>query len=299
MRDLGLTLAGGGNRTLYNLALVERWATRLEPRLAAVAGVSAGACMLCLHFSGRSKSAREFWHLRRRPVSRNLDPGRVLRGQPIAPHGEVYRDTLLHAFEDPEALERLRATPFPILVLAAAPPSPMPPGLGTVLGFSAYALEKSLKNGLVHPTFGRRLGFRPVIVDARTCESAEELAALILASSSTPPFTPIGRFRGQALIDGGVIDNVPAWIVEDTPGIERNLVLLSRPYPDEVLGRRGARLYLAPTQKVPCDCWDYTRSDLAEATYAMGLREASHHEPILGRFLGRARWAEPEASVPA
>ncbi len=288
MRDLGLTLAGGGNRTLYNLALVERWAERLEPRLAAVAGVSAGACMLCLYISGRSKAAREYWHLRRRHVSKNLDPRRLLRGQSFAPHGEVYRDTILHAFAEPEALARLQGAPYPVLVLAAAPPSPLPPGLGTLIGFGAYALEKSLRPGLLHPTFGRRLGFRPVVVDARTCESAEEVAALILASSSTPPFTPIGSFRGEALIDGGVIDNVPAWLVEEHATLTRNLVLLSRPYPQGVLGRQGDRLYLAPTAPVPCECWDYTRSDLVEATYAMGTREAAHHEPLLGRFLDRA-----------
>jgi len=286
MRDLGLTLAGGGNRTLYNLALIERWAEQLEPRLAAVAGVSAGACMLCLYVAGRSTAAREFWHLRRRMVSRNLDPGRLLRGESFAPHGEVYRDTLLHAFADPEALARLQNAPYPILILAAAPPSPLPASLGTILGFGAYALEKSLRQGLLHPTFGRRLGFRPVVIDARTCTSAEEVASLVLASSSTPPFTPIGSFRGESLIDGGVIDNVPAWLVEETQGLRRNLVLLSRPYPQEVLGRRGKRLYLAPTKPVPCECWDYTRSDLAQATYLMGSRESAHHQPILNRFLG-------------
>ena len=284
-RDLGLTLAGGGNRTLYNLALIERWGERLWPRLAAVGGVSAGACMLALYVSGRAQAARDFWHIRRREVSRNLDPARLLRGQAIAPHGEVYRDTLLHAF-DAEALARIQSAPFPILSLAAAPPAPLPASLGTVLGFGAYKIEKGLRAGLVHPSAGRRLGFRPVIVDARSCESAEELADLILASSSTPPFTPIGRFRGEALIDGGVIDNVPAFVAETVPEVRRNLVLLSRPYPTSVLGRQGRRLYLAPTAPPPCECWDYTRSDLAEATYDMGAREADHHAPILGRFLG-------------
>ena len=97
-RDLGLTLAGGGNRTLYGLALLERWSERLLPRLAAAAGVSAGACMICLHVAGRAGLAREFWHVRRREVVRNLDPARLLRGKSIAAHGDVYRDTLLYGF---------------------------------------------------------------------------------------------------------------------------------------------------------------------------------------------------------
>lgn len=285
IRDLGLTLAGGGNRTLYGLALLERWSDRLLPRLAAAAGVSAGACMICLHVAGRAGQARDFWHVRRREVVRNLDPLRLLRGKSIAAHGDVYRDTLLYGFGG-GGLERVRAAAFPILVLAAAPPAPVPAGLGTAIGFGAYNLEKRLRAGMVHPTIGRRLGFRAVVVDARTCESAEELTELVLASSATPPFTPIGRFRGEALIDGGVIDNVPAFVAEAVPEVERNLVLLSRPYPEAVLGRHGRRLYLAPRERTPVECWDYTRSDLADRTHAMGLREAADHEPALGRFLG-------------
>ncbi|MEZ4452046.1 MAG: patatin-like phospholipase family protein [Nannocystaceae bacterium] len=284
-RDLGLTLAGGGNRTLYSLALIERWWERLAPRLAAAAGVSAGACMICLHVAGRAREAREFWHVRRREVVRNLDPARLLRGKSIAAHGDVYRDTLLYGLGG-AGIDRVRAAPFPILILAAAPPKPVPAGLGTAIGFSAYNLEKKLRGEMVHPTFGRRLGFRPVVVDARACESAEALTELILASSATPPFTPIGRYGGEALIDGGVIDNVPAFVAESVPAVARNLVLLSRPYPPAVLGRKGPRLYLAPTRPTPVECWDYTRSDLADATHAMGEREASIHEPALGRFLG-------------
>jgi predicted acylesterase/phospholipase RssA len=284
-RDLGLTLAGGGNRTLYALALLERWSERLLPRLAVAAGVSAGACMICLHLAGRADEAREFWHVRRREVVRNLDLARLLRGKSIAAHGAVYRDTLLFGFAR-GGLDRLRATPFPVLVLAAAPPSPLPPTLATVLGFGAYSLEKQLRSDMLHPSAGRRLGFRPVIIDARTCESAEEITDLILASSATPPFTPIGRFRGEALIDGGVIDNVPAFVAETVAGVAKNLVLLSRPYPPALLGRRDRRLYLAPVERTPVECWDYTRSDLADATHAMGQREASLHEPALGRFLG-------------
>lgn len=284
-RDLGLTLAGGGNRTLYGLALLERWSDRLLPRLAAAAGVSAGACMICLHVAGRAGLARDFWHVRRREVVRNLDPLRLLRGKSIAAHGDVYRDTLLYGFGG-DGLDRVRAAPFPILILAAAPPAPVPAGLGTALGFGAYNLEKRLRADMVHPTVGRRLGFRPVIVDARACESAEELTDLVLASSATPPFTPIGRFRGEALIDGGVIDNVPAFVAETVPEVAKNLVILSRPYPAGVLGRQGPRLYLAPSQPTPVECWDYTRSDLADATHAMGGREAPIHEPSLGRFLG-------------
>ncbi|MEY4511182.1 MAG: hypothetical protein RLZZ450_3304 [Pseudomonadota bacterium] len=43
MRDLGLTLAGGGNRSFYQQALLEAWGDQLWSRVATVSCASAGA----------------------------------------------------------------------------------------------------------------------------------------------------------------------------------------------------------------------------------------------------------------
>ncbi|HKU42433.1 MAG TPA: patatin-like phospholipase family protein, partial [Polyangiales bacterium] len=61
MRNLGLTLAGGGNRSFYQLALLEAWGPRLWQRVAALSCVSAGAAVATLLLSGRSKQARTHW----------------------------------------------------------------------------------------------------------------------------------------------------------------------------------------------------------------------------------------------
>ncbi|MFO0636866.1 MAG: hypothetical protein U0168_28890 [Nannocystaceae bacterium] len=50
-------------------------------------------------------------------------------------------------------------------------------------------------------------------------------------------------------------------------------------------GRAGVRLYVAPTEQVPVERWDYTRPDLVDATIEMGEREAALHEPALRRLL--------------
>jgi hypothetical protein len=286
--DLGITLAGGGSRSFYQLGLLERWGDRLLPRVAAVAGVSAGACMLAVWVAGRAEATRQFWHWRRRDVRRNFEWGRLLRGEPPGPQGPVYRDSVVHAFSD-GGLAALRACPFPVLVLAAAVPRRLPALASVLLGYSAYDLEKRLRPGMLHPSFGRRLGFAPRVFDARQCETPEEVADLILASSATPPFTPLGSFRGERFLDGGMVDNVPAFAVEQAPGVARNLVLLSRPYPPASLGPRGPRLYLAPSRTTPVSCWDYTSSERVEDTLAMGLAEADDHAPLLERFLAAER----------
>lgn len=285
-RDLALTFAGGGNRAFYQLGLLTRWEQRLLPRTVAIASCSAGACVITTFLSGRRDEARRFWMDRTRGIRRNFEWGNLLRGERIAPQGPIYRDTLLVTFED-GGLERVRNQPFPIYVLAAAFPALMPQSLAVALGISFYSLERSLRRA-PHPVSPRLLGFRSVAVDARECESAEELANLILASSATPPFTPIGHFRGRRLLDGGMIDNAPAFVVEERhPDATHSIVMMSRPYHPSVMGIQGKRLYIAPTVPTPITRWDYTRPHLLDDTVAMGEREAGLHAPLLDAYLAR------------
>ena len=284
-RDLGITLAGGGNRAFYQLGLLNRWGEQLLPRLAAAATCSAGACVLLMYLSRRRPEARSLFQERTRGIERNLDWRRLVRGQRLAPHGDIYRETLLTTFAG-GGFERIREQPFPIFVLASAFPARLPAALATTLGIAAYQTEKALRPRLMHPSFGRALGFTPFVVDARDCTDAEELADLVMASSATPPFTPLGRFRGTRLLDGGMIDNVPAFVAEGAPGVRRNLVLLTRPYDAATLGLQGSRFYVAPTRPVPVSRWDYTRPHLLEDTVDMGEREADAHWAEVAGFAG-------------
>ena len=286
-RDLALTFAGGGNRAFYQLGLLRSLGADLLPRIAAIASCSAGACVATMWLAGRHREADRFWKKRREGVERNFVWRELLRGKSPTPHAPIYRDTLLHAFDD-GGLERVRKLPFPLYVLASSLPTTLPTGIAVALGMLAYTVEKRVRPSMIHPTAGRVLGFRPVVVDARDCTTKEELAELVLASSSTPPFTPLGNFRGEKLLDGGHVDNVPAFVAEHAPGVRKNVVLLTRPYPPAALGRRGKRLYVAPTKPVPIGRWDYTRPDLLDATIAMGEAEADAHRDAIARFVATA-----------
>jgi predicted acylesterase/phospholipase RssA len=285
MRELGLTLAGGGNRSFYQQALLESWGERLWSRVAALASVSAGAAIATLLLSGRAQQARVHWDGLRRGITKNVDVSRALRGEPIAPHGRIYHSTMVHALSE-GGLARLQATPFPVFVLCSIPPQRLPTGVSTWLGLGAYALEKRLAPRLLHPRAGLRLGFREFVFDARECQTPEELADLVLASSSTPPFTPVGNFRGARLLDGGLVDNVPASLVERVPGVRRNLVLLTRPYPPGVSGARGQRLYLEPSAPIPIQRWDYTESAQVDATLELGRQDAERYAGVVEGWLG-------------
>jgi predicted acylesterase/phospholipase RssA len=279
-----LTLAGGGNRAFWQLGILERWWPELSPRLGSVAACSAGASMAITWLSGRQDETHQYWLGRRSHVTRNFEWGRLLTGRRPTPHEPIYRDTLRHALAE-GGLERIRALPFPVLILTASFPQWMPVPVATAAGMTAYSIERQLRMGKLHPRSARLIGFRPVIVDARTCQEPEDLVDLVLASSATPPFTAIGRHRGRRLLDGGMVDNAPAFVAEQAGGVERNMVLLTRPYPDESVGWKGTRLYLCPTEPVPINRWDYTSADRVEATVRLGRVDADRHADAILKLM--------------
>ena len=283
-RDLAITFAGGGNRAFYQLGLMNRWRERLLPRVAMMATCSAGACVAALILSGREQEASEYWKQRREGITRNFEWRKLLKGARPTPHEPIYRDTLLHAFRE-GGLERVRAQAFPVVVLTTAFPRRLPAFAAVLLGLCAYNLEKSLRKEMIHPTFGRRVGFKALAFDARQCETPAELADLIIASSATPPFTSLGSFQGNRLLDGGIVDNVPAFLADEVPEVKRTLVFLTRPYPSHITGRQGTRLYIAPASTLPVNRWDYTRPELLDATIEAGERDAEVYAPLLADFL--------------
>jgi len=284
VRDLAITFAGGGNRAFYQLGLMNRWRERLLPRVAAMATCSAGACVAALLLSGRETQAGEFWKERRQGITRNFEWSKLARGARPTPHEPIYRDTLLHAFGE-GGLERVREQPFPILILTTAFPKRMPALAAVLVALSAYNIEKRFRKEMIHPSFGKHVGFKAMAFDARACETPQELTDLIIASSATPPFTSLGHFDGERLLDGGIIDNAPAFLADEISGVRQNLVLLTRPYPSHVIGRKESRLYLAPARALPVHRWDYTRPELIDATIETGERDAELYEPLLTEFL--------------
>ena len=98
----------------------------------------------------------------------------------------------------------------------------------------------------------------------------------------------MGRFRGRHYLDGGMVDNAPAFVGRRIPGVRRNVVLLTRPYPDGRRRRARHRLYIAPRAPVPAGRWDYTRPATVDLAVDMGKREAAEHGRRSTRSSARA-----------
>ena len=268
-----IVFAGGGNRCWWQAGWWDTVAPELALRPRVIAGISAGAATACMVHAHDSHQTMAYYRDILANNTRNAYWGNLLRRERVFPHYGIYRNALLSLFGD-NRLARLQAAPEIRIGVAHIPPW-SGPRLAVAAGLLAYNIDKHILKTL-HPRLGRKLGFRPEFVRAQDCASPEDLADLLLQSASTPPFTPVLKRQGRAVLDGGLVDNVPVDALDPAPG--NVLVLVTRLYPRPrrfVLAEGGQRrLYLQPSQRVPISSWDYTRPEAMTHAYDLGRRDA-------------------------
>lgn len=279
-----VAFAGGGSRCLWQVGFWSIASSELNIKPSVVAGVSAGASMACVIFAGTAESTLEYFKGMTLRNRRNFYITHPLRGKPAFPHYEMYRSGILYGL-DGKAMKTLRRGPE-IRIMISRIPSRLGPRSATMIGILAYSVEKRVLQPL-HPVWGQKLGFRPEWAVANKCASAGELADLIIASSCTPPFTPIQAWKGAPALDGGFVDNIPVQALPEKPG--PTLVLLTRRYHEKSIPEWGERVYVQPSTEVPVSKWDYTNPEGLQAAYDLGRSDA---EDFIRRYSARASGSE-------
>jgi hypothetical protein len=264
-----VAFAGGGNRCYWQGGVWEALTARvaLTPRF--LVGVSGGGFAATYSVAGIGDRVRDLVIAGCSVHPANFQPGRLLRGRSPFPVGDLYRDLLVEVI-DRQALDRLRAGPEVFLKISR-PPRFVPAPLAAAGGIAGYQIEKSLTNRM-HPLVGRRLGFRPDYVSTYQVATPGELVAALMATSSVPPFMPIGRVGAGRALDGGLVDNVP---VEKLKAVEaeggRTLVLVTRRYRNVPVV--PGRTYLQPSADIPVGKFDITNAQGIRRAYEIGLAD--------------------------
>jgi predicted acylesterase/phospholipase RssA len=266
-----VVFAGGGHRCWWQAGFWDVVAPAVDLRPRVIAGVSAGAATACLVHGNDSRTALAYYREALKDNRRNLYPSHLLRpGRRVFPHDTIYRAALARLLGGAH-FARLKRDAPEIRVQFARIPRWLGPRSAVGLGLVAYNIEKYTRRPL-HPTFGRRLGFTREVVRVQDCATEADLVSLIIASSCTPPFTPIEYRDGRPTIDGGLVDNVPIDAVDDDGS--RTLVLTTRRYPKHApVFFRDNLVYVQPSVKVPVASWDYTSPALYQQTYDLGRRD--------------------------
>jgi predicted acylesterase/phospholipase RssA len=263
-----VVFAGGGTRCFWQLGFwsVAAPELRLAPRVATA--VSAGSAIACAALLGRCAETLSSFQAATARNPRNAYARNVLGDARVFPHYAMYHRAVLDVV-DADELRRLQVA-CDLRILVGHPPAWLGPHLGLLLGLGCYLVARRAGDP-VHGVLARRLGFSGEAVSVRRCRTPEELADLVLASSCTPPFTPLLRWGGRPALDGGVVDNAPVTALP--ADARRVLVLLTRRH-RTIPSSTAARVYLAPSQPVPIRKWDYTSPQALGHCYDLGRRDA-------------------------
>ncbi len=263
--------AGGGSRCVWQLGFwngANAAGLALDESVSYVASTSAGCAMATAAILNREQEALDRFKVltAANPSNvhwQNLRPG---SGKPLLPHMAMYRQ-VMQEFLRPEDLLILRQKTLEFLI--AQRPGHLPGALGPLVGFTVYGLEKRI-TGRVHPRWARKLGFAPIVANAGQAEDVQMLVDMVLAASCVPPVLSSPPFNGQHILDGGMIDNVPAFLADERSG--ETLVLLSKRYKVE-LPRIPGRTYVQPSAPIRMDKFDYANPEGLQEVYELGTAD--------------------------
>jgi len=178
-----LVFCGGGNRCFWQAGFWSALAPSLQRQPSQVIAVSAGAAMACALLAGTFEGGFDAHKRVVKTNTRNLHVRNLLNGTPVFPHGAMYRAAILASI-DAAALSRLHEGPELHIVLSH-PPSWAGARMAVLLAALSLGVD-AWNRGDVNAAAARRVGFRSVHVPVRECNTPEELADLIVASSCVP-----------------------------------------------------------------------------------------------------------------
>lgn len=265
----GLAYAGGGNRCYWQGGFYETVAPEIGLKPRRIVGASAGAGAMLYNALGVGPTVREMLREACTGRTSEVDWAAFRRGGRLFPVAEMYRGMLATLFT-PERLAGLKAQ-ADFLIAISRPPRFWPLPVITTIGIGAYQLEKRFRRP-VHPTVGRKLGFRPDLIRIADCANPEELVDALMASAAVPPFMPAGNIGARAALDGGLVDSAPAWALAEMEAAgEQTLVLLTRPFaqvPDV-----ANRTYVRPSQVIPVSQFTIRNWEGIRFAYELGVKD--------------------------
>lgn len=252
--------SGGGTRCCWQGGWlhVVRDEINLDP--ARVAGVSGGAGTAAgfiarkgVQFIDRLCEAFD-------KLDHNIDP-HELEGDGLSAHQRVYREVVRDVF-DARAQEKIAQGPS-YEVLLGHPPSNSWSKLTGTAATLAYEAELHII-GSPHFNWAEKFGVSSSRVDARAAAKAGTLPDLICAAAVIPPVFEPPTWDGQAVIDGGMVDQAPL----PEPDEGTTLILLTRDYAK--LPEVDNRHYVAPSSEVEADKIDFTDPAKLRRTWDQG-----------------------------
>jgi predicted acylesterase/phospholipase RssA len=271
--------AGGGNRCYWQSGFCEAFSGLHPQRPDYYVAVSAGAYHCAMNLAGKATEIRSAAIAFAREKRPDVEWKNLVFGRSPLVVGSLFDQFLMQMFDETD-LETLGQEP-PILMQVSRPPTLMPSPLAALGSIAAYQLEKRITGG-AHSKAGRYLGLRPEWVSTHDMGSKRELIDAILATSSVPPFMRVGRVHGHACLDGGLVDNPPLLLLEDTEAQGGRTLLLTTRH-GRVPPSAPNRVIVSPSEPITVNNFTIRDPDGLQRAYEIGLRDGE----TFGRSLRR------------
>ncbi|MCA1969869.1 MAG: patatin-like phospholipase family protein [Rhizobium sp.] len=275
--------AGGGNRCYWQSGFFLSLNLRFPQRPSYYVAVSAGAYHCAMNLAGIGERVRNAaFSFAERNIP-DLDWAALKERRSPLVVGGLYRQFLAEQFGETE-LAALKAAPR-MLIQVARPPDWMPGGLAALGSIAAYQIEKRLTGG-AHSKAGRYLGLKPVWISTHEIPTAADLVDAMMATSSVPPFMPVGRIAERDHLDGGLVDNPPTIRLSETEASGGRTLLLTTRY-GRLPPASPNRVAVGPSEDIRVN--KFTVSDAAGLRHAfeVGLRDGATFAKTMPRLFDR------------
>ena len=236
--------------------------------------VSAGAAIACAFAADRLDAGVEAFKEAVSRNKKNFYPSHLFSRKPVFPHAAMYRGLLSDVLND-SGMKALQRGPD-VEILLCRPPRRLPSVTVKAL-LLGIGLGRRLSSQRICSTLIRTSGLSPEFVSVRSCGDARGVTDLVLASSSTPPFTPLFSYQGRHALDGGVLESVPMSGLP-TAGAGALVVLTSPNHPltqQASVSPQSGVTYVAPSRHVEGAPWDYANPRLLDAFYSLGKEDGA------------------------
>ncbi|SIQ60345.1 Patatin-like phospholipase [Rhizobium sp. RU33A] len=262
-------LAGGGNRCYWQSGFLKSYSEHqtLNPRF--YVAVSASAYHGAMHLAGVGDRVRASAFAFAEKGHRGVDWGALRRRESPLVVGALFRQLLADAFGE-EELATLKAAP-PMLIQLSGLPDWMPGALGALGSIGAYQIEKLLTDG-THSKAGLRMKLRPTWISTHNLDYPGELVDALMATSSVPPFMPVGRVRGRAYLDGGLVDNPPLMKLTEVEAKGWKTLLLTTRF-GRMPPSAPNRVVVGPSEDLPVSKFSVGDAAGIRHAYEVGLRD--------------------------
>lgn len=291
---IGLAIAGGGCKAFFALGAGEVL-RRAGIKISALSGTSAGTAMGLTLLSGQADDVVDYFCdlTSRNPSNIHLD--KLIKGKRPFPHERMYRQTVTDHLTD----DFLGSIDIPLAFNALRIPEDVYPEdqqlkKTRMMYRILNAYRKEFRNAKIDryipylPQAAEDLKLEEVVFTEKDLQNTDKAEAIILATSSAPPFVELQKIDGVTYIDGGVYDNLPIRLLPD------NLDMVIAMY-YEVMDRRFIRtmkrdagknvVWLFPDKQLPITLWDYANPAGVRETYELGKEAGENYLRLLETFI--------------